>query len=240
MLTNGSSAGGTNMDKQNNMSLARENLLSFASAARYSLRELSRTYLNKNPSYLQNYVKKGSPKKLPEEDIAVISDVLGCDPADLRESAVARGPGATDPASKRPLVANQARPVPVRSHKAAGGGVVFCASEEVVEWVARPGNLVAAPNAFAVRAVDHTFAPTLLPGDTIFVNPAAAVSDSDPCAVIYRGGRVTLGRLVSKHGKAIKLLEPAGTLDEGARREVQTIALAEVQSVAKVVAIHYA
>ena len=56
----------------------REKLAELAKARGTSLASLSRM-LSRNPTYLQQYITKGSPKKLEEEDRRVLAQFLGVD-----------------------------------------------------------------------------------------------------------------------------------------------------------------
>ncbi len=60
----------------------REKLAELAKARGVSLAALSRM-LSRNPTYLQQYITKGSPKKLEEEDRKVLAQFLGVDEAYL-------------------------------------------------------------------------------------------------------------------------------------------------------------
>lgn len=68
------------------MSPARARLVNAIQAARYGLKEVS-ALLGRNPSYLQQYIVKGSPRHLPEAVRLQLAELLGVPEADLRETA---------------------------------------------------------------------------------------------------------------------------------------------------------
>lgn len=64
---------------------ARQRLLQLADERRVSLTRLSQM-LGKNPSYLQQFVKKGSPKKLEEQDRGMLARFFGVPEEELGKS----------------------------------------------------------------------------------------------------------------------------------------------------------
>lgn len=63
----------------------RARLLELSQARGVSLAALSEL-LGRNPSYLQQFIRKGSPRKLEEQDRATLSRFLGVGEAELRET----------------------------------------------------------------------------------------------------------------------------------------------------------
>lgn len=63
----------------------RARLLELSQARGVSLAALS-DLLGKNPSYLQQFIRKGSPRKLEEQDRATLARFLGVSEAELRET----------------------------------------------------------------------------------------------------------------------------------------------------------
>jgi hypothetical protein len=75
------------------MSAARVRLIAGARNARYNLKQLSEM-LGRNPSYLQQYISKGSPRHLPDNVRTALAEILKVPSASLLD------PDArTDPAS---------------------------------------------------------------------------------------------------------------------------------------------
>lgn len=69
----------------------RANLVALVERSNSSLAELSRL-IGKNPAYLQQFVKRGTPKVLDEGDRLTLAQFFGCDERRL---------GARDPWSPR-------------------------------------------------------------------------------------------------------------------------------------------
>lgn len=63
---------------------ARANLLGLSKQQRYTLKELS-FKLGRNPSYLAQYIHKGSPRELPEGARLALAQILGCPEGHLRD-----------------------------------------------------------------------------------------------------------------------------------------------------------
>lgn len=63
----------------------RARLLELSQARGVSLAALSEL-LGRNPSYLQQFIRKGSPRKLEEQDRATLARFLGVDETELREA----------------------------------------------------------------------------------------------------------------------------------------------------------
>lgn len=65
---------------------SRRKLLELADRHGASLSQLS-ALIGRNPAYLQQFVHRGSPRKLDEEDRRVLAQFFGIDDSELRESA---------------------------------------------------------------------------------------------------------------------------------------------------------
>ncbi len=63
----------------------RARLLELSQARGVSLAALSEL-LGRNPSYLQQFIRKGSPRKLEEQDRATLARFLGIEEVELRET----------------------------------------------------------------------------------------------------------------------------------------------------------
>jgi hypothetical protein len=90
----------------------RERLVALAASRRISLAALS-GLLDRNASYLQQFVRKGSPRKLEENDRRTLAEFFGVDEAELggtpRESVFAPGTRApAAPLGAKPALADWA------------------------------------------------------------------------------------------------------------------------------------
>ncbi len=137
-----------------------------------SLTTLSRV-VGRNAAYVQQYVKRGSPRILPERERRILADYLG-----LAEDALGGPPG---------LRAVRAFDV---AASAGPGGVVDIDLPER-PWHLDPALLdrlgVRAGAASMIRVAGMSMAPTLVDGDEILV-------DGD-CRIVPAGGGVFVLRL---------------------------------------------
>lgn len=133
--------------------------------------------LGRNPAYIQQFVKRGSPRKLDEDDRAVLARYFGVD------EALIGGSPATRPA--RAPTTRRAAPdliaVPrlalgasaglgsLQDDEAAAGALAFDA-----RWLRALGGQ---PNMLSIIRVDgESMSPTLNHGDDIMVDRADAVT----------------------------------------------------------------
>lgn len=112
------------------MSPARARLLQAAKAARYGLKELSQM-LGRNPSYLQQYVAKHSPRALPEDIRHQLAAILHVGEEQLRDAA--ETPAAAPPlpiaaAAHRTAPPPAAGRLPLVSEDATGPEAIAAAS----------------------------------------------------------------------------------------------------------------
>ena len=151
----------------------RVSLLQLSAGRGVSLSELSRL-IGRNPSYLQQFVRKGSPRKLEELDRATLARFFGVDEARL---------GAPEEKSSAP---GEKQPrdgwigIPRLPLGASAGAGVFADGEEpfgtfgvTAAWLRRH-NLDPAMLS-AISVVGDSMEPTLRDGDEILVdrNPRA-------------------------------------------------------------------
>jgi len=83
--------------KETVMSDARQRLLELADGQGVSLAALSQM-IGRNPSYLQQYIRKGSPRKLDEQDRRALAGYFGVPESELGGSEENSG----DSLGKRP------------------------------------------------------------------------------------------------------------------------------------------
>ncbi|WP_338468239.1 S24 family peptidase [Novosphingobium sp. ZN18A2] len=155
---------------------ARSRLLQLSGEKGVSLSALS-AMIGRNPSYLQQFVRKGSPKRLEERDRHVLAQFLGVDEAELgapehlRERVAPAGRAARKGADwidvpRLPLGAS-AGPGAFASGEAPEGQLRFSAA-----WLSRNGF---APGSLSVIAVEgDSMEPTLRDGDEILVDRSPA------------------------------------------------------------------
>ncbi|KHK91640.1 S24 family peptidase [Novosphingobium malaysiense] len=143
-------------------------LLELADARRVSLASLSRM-IGKNPSYLQQFVRKGSPRKLEEGDRAMLARFFGVDETELGKlkdnSFIAvdpvGAPGWVD--VPRLTLGASAGPGTLDGEEAVFDTIRFSA-----RWLRSMGLRVESLSAIAVTG--DSMDPTLRDGDEILVD----------------------------------------------------------------------
>ena len=140
---------------------ARLRLCSLADSARESLAALSRM-LGRNPAYLQQYVRRGSPRALPEEERRRLASFFGVDEAELGGAPAAPGPLRVP----RLDVAASAGP------GAFVDGEVEVGADAIDPELARRLGLRAGQAAI-IRVRGDSMEPGLLDGDHIVVDTAS-------------------------------------------------------------------
>lgn len=144
---------------------ARYRLLDLAEAGGVSLSALSRL-IGRNPSYLQQYVRKGSPRKLEEVDRRALARFFGVGEAEL---------GAPEENSSDPGRRDDWIDVPRLALSASAGAGAFAEEERAIGalrfssgWLSRQGLDPAVLSAIVVQG--DSMAPLLNDGDEILVD----------------------------------------------------------------------
>tara|TARA_R110000751_G_scaffold2018_18_gene10564 strand:- start:347391 stop:348032 length:642 start_codon:yes stop_codon:yes gene_type:complete len=142
----------------------RAKLVELAEAGRTSLASLS-AMLGRNPSYLQQFVRKGSPRKLEEADRRRLAEFFGV-------SEVALGAA---PDHARAAAADEFITVPRLPLDASAGPGAFSAEEISFDsfrfsrrWLREMG--LEGADLTAIRVEGDSMEPTLRSGDEIFVD----------------------------------------------------------------------
>ncbi|MBO6525829.1 LexA family transcriptional regulator [Erythrobacter sp.] len=146
------------------MTPERARLVELAEAGRTSLASLS-TMLGRNPSYLQQFVRKGSPRKLEEADRRRLAEFFGVSEVEL----------GADPEHLRPHGADDFIAVPRLPLDASAGPGAFSAEEISFDsyrfsrrWLREMG--LEGADLTAIRVEGDSMEPTLRSGDEIFVD----------------------------------------------------------------------
>ena len=142
----------------------RARLLELAQASRASLASLS-AMLGRNPSYLQQFVRKGSPRRLEERDRQRLAEFFGVSEAELGAPARSLRRGSAEEFLAVPRLPLDA---------SAGPGAV--GSEEISfdsfrfsrRWLREMG--LEGADLSAIRVEGDSMEPVLRSGDEIFVD----------------------------------------------------------------------
>lgn len=178
----------------------REKLSDLAKAKGVSLAALSRM-LHRNPTYLQQYITKGSPKKLEEEDRRVLAQFLGV------EEHMLGGPKEKSYGAKadRDWVE-----VPRLDVDASAGPGAAGADEDVFDafrfsrrWLAEQG--LDGSQLSAIRVVGDSMEPLLREGDEVLVDRRDSPF-RDGVHVVRLDEMLLVKRVASKGGGRFSLL----------------------------------
>jgi len=182
---------------------ARRRLLELADERRVSLTRLSQM-LGKNPSYLQQFVRKGSPRKLEEQDRGMLARFFDVDEAELgkiKEKSFAK----TDQFAKAdwidvPRLAVGASAGPGAD---AEGELVFDTIRFSWRWLRSMGLQPGQLSTIVVSG--DSMEPTLRDGDEILVDRALRPR-RDGIHVVRLGGGLLVKRLdTGRPGKIVLL-----------------------------------
>ena len=146
----------------------RMRLLALSQERGVSLAELS-GLIGRNPSYLQQFIRKGSPRKLEEQDRATLARFFGVGEEELREAqensyvkAPRRESGAWVEVPRLDLGASAG------SGRVAGGEGAFDAFRFSRRWLAEQG--LESAQLSAIRVEGDSMEPLLNDGDEILVD----------------------------------------------------------------------
>jgi len=146
------------------MTSDRARLVELAEAGRTSLASLS-AMLGRNPSYLQQFVRKGSPRKLEEADRRKLAEFFGVSEVEL----------GADPDHVRARDADDFIAVPRLPLDASAGPGAFSAEEISFDafrfsrrWLREMG--LEGADLSAIRVEGDSMEPVLRSGDEIFVD----------------------------------------------------------------------
>lgn len=157
----------------------REILATLIAEHRTNFGALSRL-LGRNPAYIQQFIKRGTPRRLDERDRRVLAEFFGVDEGLLgapeREDAEARGQRKT---AARPTSVATAQVPKLALEASAGTGAIAgeeWASEVIGfdrHWLKRLG--LRPENLSIIDVKGESMAPTLNNGDTIMVDRSDGV-----------------------------------------------------------------
>ena len=189
------------------MSNPRDRLLELARMQGVSLSSLSEM-IGRNPTYLQQFIRKGSPRKLEEEDRRVLASFFGVD-----ESELGGGVGAEEksytPRPRLPLDAAWID-VPRLALAASAGPGATVAEEEPFDafrfsrrWLREQGLDGAMLSAIAVEG--DSMEPLLRAGDEVLVDRRPQPF-RDGIHVVRMGETLLVKRVAAQGGGRFSLL----------------------------------
>jgi hypothetical protein len=182
----------------------RARLMELVAAQGVSLAGLS-ALLGRNPSYLQQFVRKGSPRKLEEGDRRTLARFLGVDETELGGNA---GDGA-EPVYAGRRVAGEWADIARLDLRAAAGPGALAADERAVgqlrfssRWLKDQGLGEAMLSVIEVEG--DSMEPTLRDGDEILVDRAPL--PLRPGIHVVRCDDALLVKRVKRNGERLRLI----------------------------------
>ena len=124
--------------------------------------------LGRNPAYVQQYIKRGTPRRLAEEDRRLLARYFGVDEALLGGGGGSGGPGEGLVSVPRLDVGASAGPGALDAEERRLGRIGFDSA-----WLRRLGLAGGGPERLSIIRVDgDSMSPTLSDGDEILVDRA--------------------------------------------------------------------
>ncbi len=154
--------------------------------------------IGRNHAYLQQYIRRGSPRHLDQKAATTLADLLNvkpeslAEPAWLNQSQQVSSPAIStnaEVADLQPSVAASAMPrdVPVLGSTVGGSDGDFLLNGQVVDHVRRPPAIEAMRSAFALFVQGDSMWPWRAPGSLVYVHPARPPRNGDHVVVELHG-----------------------------------------------------
>jgi hypothetical protein len=156
--------------------------------------------VGRNPAYIQQYIKRGSPKNLPERERTILARYYGVDPQLLGAPEVVGGKPDRLKMVPKLAVGASAGPGTWAEGEALAGKVGF---DE--QWLRKLG--VEPRNVSLIRVEGDSMQPVLCDGDDIMVDKGAALKPlRDGIHVIRIDGVLMVKRLARAPGGRLSVL----------------------------------
>jgi phage repressor protein C with HTH and peptisase S24 domain len=140
--------------------------------------------VGKNPTYLQQFITKGSPQKLPEDvrrELArllnVSEDLLRVAPEGGDAAKGAKAPSQTNARMGGAVALGGT--VPAYGHAAGGKDGQFILNGNRISDILAPPSIQDVRGAFAVYVAGNSMEPRYHAGEAVFVNPKLPVRPND-------------------------------------------------------------
>lgn len=162
--------------------------------------------IGKNHAYLQQYLKRGIPAKLGEDEREKLSSLLGIPEDQLRgispklskrDYTRITESSSSPPATPSPKMSDNGhnlidnlsrvdatfggRDLPVFGTAQGGTGGALIMSNEAVDWVIRPAPLLRVRDGYGMIVTGDSMSPKIENGSTALVNPHLPPRNGDTC-----------------------------------------------------------
>jgi len=139
-----------------------------------SMKEASER-IGRNHAYLQQFLERGVPVKLPEDVRERLAPLLEVTPDQLKTPSAEKGFAESASFLRIPLPDPRDR-VPVMGIAEGGANGHSLWNGEIVDYVDRPPSLAGAPNGYATYVTGTSMEPRYHPGELIYVHPGKPVT----------------------------------------------------------------
>lgn len=167
--------------------------------------------VGKNEAYMQQFIHRGSPVKLPEDVRLALAEILGVDESRLKVAIPSKRPPRAPPHHDRMGGPSPLRfTVPAYGQAIGGRDGEFVLNGNRIADILAPASLQGAPDAYAVFVAGDSMEPRYFAGEAVFVNPRLPVRRGDfvVAQIAADEGEPPLAyvkRYVSKDEKILKL-----------------------------------
>jgi phage repressor protein C with HTH and peptisase S24 domain len=187
------------------MDIVRDLILSRLKQTHQTMSGVSRQ-MGLNASYLQQFLKRGVPEELGEDERNKLAQILSLDPDQLRGKSPPLPPrtygrpnhnhtaastarnGSQDMSGSRQNFIESVRPLSIMSNRdlpvfgtAEGGDGALLVTDRPVDWEARPDFLARTEDAYGMIITGDSMDPECKHGSTALVNPHLPPRNGDTC-----------------------------------------------------------
>lgn len=159
------------------MDAVRELILAKSKELKKSLRALS-LKIGRDHAYLQQFIHKGSPRRLAEDDRRLLAAELSVDETELGGPASSGGARVVQNARVAGPV-QLAGVIPVYGHAVGGSDGEFMLNGNLIGELAVPPILAGVADAYAVYVVGDSMEDRYNAGEAVYVHPRAPLRKGD-------------------------------------------------------------
>lgn len=197
-----------------------------------NMREVS-LRLGKNHAYLQQFLDREVPVRLPEDVRERLAPILGVSDSDLKE-AKTFAKSYSPPNPNRSPQSGTADRIPVLGIAQGGPDGWEMWNGDIVDYIPRPSSLAGAPNAFAIYVTGTSMEPRYHPAEMLYVHPGKPITIGAYVLVQLKptregeGPRAVVKKLVKKNSSDI-------TLEQFNPPKTFKIPMAQVETIHRIV-----
>lgn len=193
---------------------SREFLRQWFETGKITMREAS-LKLGRSHSYLQQYIERGVPRRLGEDDRKALAEILDIDEANLKDQIGAVSSRSAAPPREAPRsevdfarkmpVADGPRDLPVYGTVKGGKEGEFVDTSKILARVARPDYLAGVDNAFAMYVIGDSMSPRFRRGDLLFIRPGRPPNRGDEVVIAFQDNTGLVKIYVGADGRACEV-----------------------------------